>query len=172
MRNAQIGFLNQIIVKDLNLSEKASIKKLNRIKHLNLLDLGINAEIRSGNFIGVPIKGTIDDAIHFEKQNIYIGTSSSILRGNYFDVVEEIIIGENVVFGGNGSEIWTHGFDVKRNMLVGNVIFGNDIFIGSNCIFTKGISICNNVTIGPSTVVYKSIDEEGVYSSQKLYKVK
>ena len=172
MRNAQIGFLNQIIVKDLNLSEKASIKKLNRIKHLNLLDLGINAEIRSGNFIGAPIKGTIDDAIHFEKQNIYIGTSSSILRGNYFDVVEEIIIGENVVFGGNGSEIWTHGFDVKRNMLVGNVIFGNDIFIGSNCIFTKGISICNNVTIGPSTVVYKSIDEEGVYSSQKLYKVK
>lgn len=172
MRKAQIGFLNLIIVNELNLKEKSSIHKQNRLKYLNQLHLDVNAEIRSGNFIGAPIKGTIDDAIHFEKQNIFIGKNSSILRNNYFDVVEEINIGENVVFGGNGSEIWTHGFDVHRKMLVGKVTFGNNIFIGSNCIFTKNVSVIGNTSIGPASVIYKSIIEEGVYSTHNIRKIK
>ncbi|MEZ4792894.1 MAG: hypothetical protein R2783_05390 [Gelidibacter sp.] len=172
MRNAKIGFLNQIIVEDLILSEKASIKKRNRLKYLNKLHLGYNAEIRSGNFIGAPIKGTVDAAIHFEKQNIFVGKNSSVLRNNYFDVVEEVHIGENVVFGGNGSEIWTHGFDVNRKMLVGKVIFGDNIFIGSNCVFTKNVEVVGNTSIGPLSVIYKSITEPGVYSTHEIRKIK
>ena len=172
MREAKIGFLNQILVDKLSLDKKASISKMNRFKHLNILDLKFNAEIRSGNFIGAPVKGTLDDAIDFSNQNIYVGKNTSILRSNYFDVVDEIIIGENVVFGGNGSEIWTHGFTVYRKMLSGKIVFENDIFIGSNCIFTKGISIVSETTIAPASVVYKSITEKGVYTSHELRRVK
>ena len=172
MRNSKIGCFNQIIVNDLNLSEKSSIQKRNRLKYLNQLHLGFNAEIRSGNFIGAPIKGTIDDAIHFENQNMFVGKNSSILRCNYFDVVEAINIGENVVFGGNGSEIWTHGFDVNRRMLVGKVTFGDNIFIGSNCIFTKNVEVISNTSIGPASVIYKSITEPGVYSTHEIRKIK
>jgi acetyltransferase-like isoleucine patch superfamily enzyme len=172
MRSAKIGFLNQIIVATLSLENKASIHKMNRIKNINVLELGLNAEIRSGNFIGAPAKGTLDDAIKFSNQNIFIAENSSILRSNYFDVVDEISIGINVVFGGNGSEIWTHGFTVNREMLAGKVKFGNNIFIGSNCIFTKGVTITNNVTIGPGSVIYKSITESGIYSSHEIRKVK
>ena len=65
-----------------------------------------------------------------------------------------------------------HGFDTDRNMLVGKVVFKNDIFIGSKCTFTKGIEVVNNTTIGPGSVVYKNIDEGGLYSSQQLVKIK
>lgn len=172
MRTAKIGFLNQIIVNKLTLEDKASILKMNRIKNINILSLKFNTEIRSGNFIGAPVKGTVDDAIKYSNQNIYVAENSSILRNNYFDVVEEIIIGKNVVFGGNGSEIWTHGFTVNRKMLVGKVIFENDIFIGSNCIFTKGISVLSETTITPGSVIYKDVTEKGIYSTHQIRKVK
>src|SRR5690606_33855598 len=96
MKTAKIGFLNQILVDKLILEENASIFKMNRIKNINILSLKEKAEIFSGNFIGAPSKGKFDDAINFENQNIYIDQNSSILRGNYFDVVDEIIIGQNV----------------------------------------------------------------------------
>lgn len=172
MRGAKIGFLNQILVDKLSLENNASISKMNRIKSINILSLKDNAEIRSGNFIGAPVRGTVDEAINFENQNIYVNRNSSILRSNYFDVVDEIIIGENVVFGGNGSEIWTHGFTVNREMLSGKVIFENDIFIGSNCIFTKGITVVSETTIAPASVIYKSIIEKGIYSTHELRRVK
>lgn len=172
MRSAKIGFFNQIIVEKLSLDKNASIFKMNRIKNINILSLKHNAEIRSGNFIGAPARGTVDDAINYDKQNVYIERDSSILRSNYFDVVDEIIIGENVVFGGNGSEIWTHGFTVNRKMLADKVVFENNIFIGSNCIFTKGISITSETTIAPGSVIYKSITTKGIYSTHELRKVK
>src|SRR5690606_29128857 len=138
----------------------------------NILSLKEKAEIVSENFIGASRNGKFDDAINFENQNIYIDQNSSILRGNYFDVVDEIIIGQNVVFGGNGSEIWSHGFTVNRKMLAGKVIFENDIFIGSNCIFTKGITVVSETTIAPASVIYKSILEKGIYSTHELRRVK
>jgi acetyltransferase-like isoleucine patch superfamily enzyme len=172
MENASIGYLNQIIAHTLILKEKSKIDRRNRIKNLNLVSLDFNALIRSENFIGAPIKGTIDKAIKFENQNLYIGRDSAILRDHYFDVVEEVIIGNNVIFGGGRSEVWSHGFDLNRNMLVGKIIFGNNIFIGSNCVFTKGISICNDVTIAPGSVIYKSINEKGIYSTHEIRKIK
>lgn len=172
MVNAKIGSLNQIIVDELIINSKSIINKRNRIKDLNILVLESNSEIRSDNFIGAPVKGVIDEAIDFSNQNLYIGKNSSILRKNYFDVVDEIYIGENVVFGGNGSEIWTHGFDTNRKMLKGKVEFGDNIFIGSNCVFTKNISIVGGTTIGPASVIYKSIYTPGVYSTHEMRKVK
>ena len=77
MENAQIGFFNQIIVNDLTLKDNSTIKKRNRLKHLNILVLKNNSEIRSDNFIGAPVRGTVDDSIDFLNQNLYIGRNSS-----------------------------------------------------------------------------------------------
>ncbi|UTW67157.1 hypothetical protein KFE94_03295 [bacterium SCSIO 12643] len=170
--NARIGYLNYINVEELILSNGSSIFKLNRLKSLNRVVLGVNSVITSKNFLGGPKKGLAFAGMSFKDQNVIIGEGSSILRSNYFDVVRKIKIGNNVVFGGNGSEIWTHGFDTKRNMLVGTVEFGNNIFIGSNCVFTKSIVVCDEVSIGPLSTVYKSISVAGVYSTHKLEKVK
>lgn len=167
MTAAKIGKFNFIDAQKIDIGKHSVIKKFNRIKHLNSLVLGEKSIIFSFNFIG----GS-RDIKDLTNQNLFLDNDAEILRNNYFDVTDEIIIGKNVVFGGNGSEIWTHGFDTDRNMLTGKVVFENDIFIGSNCIFTKGINIVSNTTIGPGSVVYKSIDKSGLYSSQQLMKIK
>jgi acetyltransferase-like isoleucine patch superfamily enzyme len=166
MSNSIIGNFNYIDAKTVSI-QFGIIKKFNRIKHLNQLYLKERSVVFSWNFIG----GNRDEE-NTKFQNLSLGMDSEILRNNYFDVTNEIMIGNNVVFGGNGSEIWTHGYDTGRKMLTGKVIFKNDIFIGSKCIFTKGVEVESNTTIGSGSVVYKSITESGLYSSQQLVKVK
>ncbi|MDB4533246.1 hypothetical protein N9242_00120 [Vicingaceae bacterium] len=163
--NSKIGKFNYIEAKNVTI-KKGIINKFNRIKHINNLGLAENSMIFSKNFIG----GSKNQK-NKEYQNLILGSDSEILRNNYFDVTSEIKIGNNVVFGGNGSEIWTHGFDLDRNILLGTVVFENDIFIGSKCIFTKGVKVVSETTIGPGSMVYKSILESGMYSSHQLLKV-
>ena len=165
LENSRIGKFNYIEAKNVSI-KKGLINKFNRIKHLNNLSLAENSIIFSKNFIG----GSKSQK-NKENQNLILGSDSEILRNNYFDVTSEINIGNNVVFGGNGSEIWTHGFDLDRNILLGTVVFENDIFIGSKCTFTKGVRVVSETTIGPGSVVYKSILESGMYSSHQLLKV-
>jgi acetyltransferase-like isoleucine patch superfamily enzyme len=170
LTDARIGFLNFVTVKTLELSPEAYINNRNRIKHLNHIIIKENGLINKGNFIGAQAEDT--DGFDFNLQNLYVGRSSEIQRHNYFDVVRPIEIGNNVVFGGEGSEIWTHGFETNRTLLTGGVTFGNDIFIGSKCIFTKSIRVTDNVTIAPGSVVYKSITEPGIYSTHQLVKIR
>jgi acetyltransferase-like isoleucine patch superfamily enzyme len=135
-----------------------------------MLTINENGLINMGNFIGA--QKTNEGQFKFDSQNLVLGKRSEILRNNYFDVVRPIIIGDNVVFGGQGSEIWTHGFEVDRTMLLGGVTFGDNIFIGSKCIFTKNVQVGNNITIGPGSIVYKSINESGFYSSHQIEKIR
>lgn len=169
---AKIGNFNYIKCAFLTLKKGASINKFNRLKNINKLELKKEAMIFSWNFIsGIP-KGSSHHALEFNNQNICLGENSALLRKNYIDLVDEITIGSNVVFGGNGSEIWTHGFDTKRNFLKGKVSFGNNIFVGSKCIFTKGISIADETSFASGSVIYKSILERGTYSTHQLRKIK
>lgn len=170
LENATIGAFNLIITKQLIMKNNSVIRSRNRIKNLNSIQMEENSTIYKYNFIGGPSIG--EEPLKFELQNLELGKNSDILRGNYFDLVRPIVIGENVVFGGEGSEIWTHGFDSERNMLVGEVQFGNNIFIGSGCIFTKNVFVDNNITIGPGSVIYKSIYEPGFYTTHQILKVK
>jgi acetyltransferase-like isoleucine patch superfamily enzyme len=167
MDNAKIGKFNFIDAQFIDIGKGSLINKLNRIKNLNKLNLGEKSIIFSSNFIG----GS-KDIKDIKNQNLDLDNDAEILRNNYFDVTNEIIIGKNVVFGGNGSEIWTHGYDTDRNILTGKVVFEDNIFIGSKCIFTKGVTVVSNTTIGPGSVVYKNVDESGLYSSQQLVKIK
>lgn len=172
MKGAKIGYLNYIKIETLTMSEGSLIYNRNRVKNLHEVTMGKESTITKGNFIGGQRKGLKFEGFDFSLQNLIVGDRTNILRNNYFDVVRPIEIGKNVVFGGEGSEIWTHGFETNRKMLVGKVTFGDDIFIGSGCIFTKSIHIVSNVTIGPGSVIYKSIEEQGFYTTHQIVKVK
>lgn len=171
MVNARIGYFNLIKVNHLIMGDKSYIHKKNMIKNLNEVIMKNKAGIFSNNFIGGINKENKSENFDFALQNLIIGNRSAVNRRNYFDVLRPIIIGDNVVFGGEGSEIWTHGFDLDRNLLPGGVTFGDNIFIGSKCVFTKNINICDKVTIGPGSVIYKSIKEPGFYTTHQIVKV-
>lgn len=170
LQDAKIGAFNLIIVAKLKLASGAGILNRNKIKHLNILEIKEDGLINKGNFIGA--QKTSEGTFRFDLQNLTLGKRSEINRNNYFDLVRPITIGDNVVFGGEGSEIWTHGFELDRTMLTGEVTFGDNIFIGSKCIFTKNVNVASGVTIGPGSVIFKSINESGFYSSHQIQKIR
>lgn len=174
MHNAQIGSFNFIDAKDLVMNQGSIIKRFNRFKHLNMLHLDELALIQSHNGIFAPEKNAKDYevAFDFSSQNLFLGRSSELLRKNFVDLTRSLTIGNNVVVGGNGSEFWTHGFDIHRNMKLGQIKIGNNVFIGTKCIFSPGASVIGNVIIAPGSVVYKDIKESGLYSSNSLFMIK
>ena len=172
LSNARIGRFNYIKTDNLTMEKSSHINKFNRIKNLHTLKLGERSRIFDRNFIGGSPKGIGVEGFDFQEQKVMLGKDTAVNRGNFFDVVRSIIVGDNVVFGGFGAEIWTHGFEIDRTMLVGGVEFGNDIFIGSKCVFTKSVKIVDGVTLGPASVIYKSITEKGIYSTHNIYKVR
>lgn len=138
------------------------IKSRNVIKRIDSFILENNSSIVSSNhFIGTSLN---------LKRNLQfsLGEGSVITSNHYFDFVDNIILGSNVVIAGNQTQIWTHGFDVKRNMISAPITLGNNIYIGSRCLILLGVEICDNVSIGAGTCVSRSISESGFYVSQNL----
>ena len=80
-----------------------------------------------------------------------------------------ITIGDDVQIT-RGVTILTHGYDwsvLKRkyNHLLGssgNVVIGNNVFIGMNAIILKNVKIGNNVVIGAGSVVTKNVPDDCV----------
>tara|TARA_B110000211_G_C14090507_1_gene558751 strand:+ start:2433 stop:2936 length:504 start_codon:yes stop_codon:yes gene_type:complete len=84
---------------------------------------------------------------------------------------KEIIIGDNLVCGGNVS-IWDSDFhqlnSIDRKQNTGTIHskkieIGDDIFIGANSIILKGVKIGNRSIIGAGSVIRKDIGEDELW---------
>lgn len=99
---------------------------------------------------------------------LILGENSLITHKHMIDITDIVTIDNNVVLGGRPSELWTHGFDIYRNMITGPITIGNDIYIGSRCTIYQNVYIHDNVVVGASTCVSKNINEKGFYVSNQL----
>jgi len=155
-KEAYIGF-SYINVKQIRIETNAKIKHLVRMKGLEKIFLKEGSYI--GNHNSLYCNVTIGDKGHFT-----LGKNSELVSRNALDLTSDITIGNNVIIGGYGSQFWTHGFDVYRNRLQGEIFIADNVYIGSSTIFNLGVSICSNVSIGAASVVSKSISESGFYA--------
>jgi len=164
---ARIGHFNIVRCHILKMSPSSRIDKFNHIKHPHSVTLGKNSVIGTRNhFVGTragltPFK---------EYENIIIGQETIITVGHLFDLSDTITLGDNITFGGRGTEVWTHGFDLNHVKIQAPVTIGDDVYVGSRCIIIQGVEICGNVSLGAGTVVPKSIVEPGFYVSSQLFK--
>ena len=168
MENAAqiVGWGNIIIgVHSVQIREGATINKLNRFWNFNSMELGQRSVIRSQNVFF----GTINNVSSFKQyENVFIGSDSIITGKHSFDLSDEVRIGNDVTFGGSGSEIWTHGFDLEHTKIQAGIIIGNKCYIGSRAMLMLGCNICDNVSVAGGTVVSKPITESGFYVSTQL----
>lgn len=162
----RIGSFNFIKVNTLKING-GTINRLNRILNANEINVEKGALINVGNkIIGSKLSRS---EIHSNQMNLFLGNNCEILRNCIVDLSGgEIFMKANVVLGGVGTQIWTHGFNNYRVFVKGGVNLGVDIFIGSRSIITQGVTVCNNVIIGAGSVVAKSIVEPGFYVSSQL----
>lgn len=96
---------------------------------------------------------------------------SKIMGHHYFDIIQDIEIGERSIFAGAFSQCWTHSYiygTEKHARLDGSITIGNNCYIGASCIILPGIKIGDNITLGAGTICSKSINKPGAYVSSTL----
>src|SRR5690606_30450098 len=91
---------------------------------------------------------------------------NNVLFNNYCSVncFEEILIGDNSWFG-EGVRFYDHNHRYKsmdvpftdQGYTVGRIIVGRNVWIGSNTVILKGVSIGDGCVIGANNLIYKSL---------------
>lgn len=169
IKTGKIGPFNQIFVNELRMNKGSEIRKFNRFKLVNRISMDEDSHINNRNSV---VGLFVSSNQHRDDCNFYLGRHSLITHCHNLDCTDEIYIGDNVVFGGKGSQVWTHGFDIFRNMVTGSVTVGiaggGGIYVGSRCTICQNVSICDRTVIGAATCVSKSIVDSGFYVSNQL----
>lgn len=159
-----IGHFNRIETEELIMRPKSRIYFMNNIILMNHVAIAEGGGIlRKNHVIGFALE---------TDSNLTIGTNSLVTCGHKIDCTSPVSMGSDVVIAGNHSQIWTHGFDVYRNIIRKEVRIGNNVYIGSASLILGGVIICDKVSIGAGSVVSKSIEEQGFWVSSNLYRKK
>jgi acetyltransferase-like isoleucine patch superfamily enzyme len=157
--------MSLIDTQELILESQAKIKHLVRIKGVKSVIMKSGSYL--GNYNSLYCNSRIGDQGSFK-----LGNNSDVVRKNSFDLTDDVTIGDNVVVGGFGSQFWTHGFDIHRNRVQGEIVIGDNVYIGSSTSINLAVSVLSNVSIGCSSVVSKSIIDEGFYAGNPAVKKK
>lgn len=161
----RIGPLNWIQCAEFCMGRGSVMGRLNAVRMLTFFRLGEGAVVVNRNcFFGTrpgisPFK---------EHERITIGPDSIITSHHAFDAADEITLGRDVTFGGSGSQVWTHGFDLDHVKVQSPVVLGDRVYVGTRVLVLPGVSICDHVSIGAGSVVSSSIQEPGFYVSSLL----
>lgn len=137
-------YLMMVAVSDVNdrkriVSELPPQTKYFTFVHPTALIMDENVEIGDGSFIG---------AYSIITTNVKIGQHSILNRGNQ--------IGHDTIIGDFFSAM-------PGAVVSGNVIIGEQVYMGTNSSIKEKLHICSNVTIGSNGAVVKNIITGGVY---------
>lgn len=166
--NAEISFLSYIEGRTIILMKHSKVYRFVTIKGVNKLLLGETSILGVGTKV---ITRHCDRLYSREYGNFIIGESCVITNNNYFDVLDNIELKDNVVIGGGFSKFFTHGFDVNNNRVQGSISIGNNCYFGTSCIVQPGVKVCDYVVFTPGTVIYKDVHESGTYSSSEIKRI-
>ena len=166
---ARIRHLNVIICRKLIMKKGASIGKLNFIKGNFDLVMDERADINMQN----KITSILRDELKRGRSKLHMRYHAKIGVGHLVDMTDNITIGENSMIAGAGSQLWTHGFYFSKvgdkvSRIDGEILIGNNCYIGAKCVICAGVSIPAITTIGANCCISKSLEKSGLYVSQPL----
>lgn len=165
--NTRIGHLNCIKVRRLIARTDSEIGLLNWLSGQFSVTLQEQAVVGARNVIT-----RADVAREIGPAYLRIGRCSKITAGHKLDLLRTISFGEHSILAGQGSQLWTHGyvheFGGRRFRVDGAITIGNNVYIGSACVFNPGVYIANEVAIGSQCCVSKDLLLPGLYANQPL----
>ena len=182
---ARIG-MSFIRVKRLVVEEGARIGRLNYIK-IEELRMEQSSSIKHANLIRGPFKLWIREKGSMTSQNkirrayppitygisvLEIGTETHIVSNQFLDLTKSIKFGSRSQVAGIGAQFWTHGYihfkNQERARIDGDIRIGDNVYIGSRCVFNAGVTVGDNITIGSNSTISKDLLEPGLYVNQPL----
>ena len=167
--------INKYILKINNVSINNGIHKQIRgilfLRNYGKLEFGENCRINSqhkANPIGGQVRMSIvvyRDAFLKFGNNVGISNSAIVCK-------KRIIIGDNVLIGGDCKIYDTDFHSINWNVRAGNdnqvkhseINIGNNVFIGAGCIILKGVKIGDRSIIGAGSVVSKNVLEDEIWA--------
>ena len=104
---------------------------------------------------------------------MFLGKGTGVTSNNYFDLTNSISFGENCQVAGINSQFWTHGYmhadkGIDRIRIDGKIEIGNNVYIGSRCLFNPGVKVADAINIGANSVISKDLKKPGMYVNQTL----
>lgn len=166
--SVKIGHLNLVLIPKINLARKAKIGYLNILKGPFNLKLNEKAAIGNKNYITRGFLG-----LTYGESVLELGELTKVTTGHHLDLTRSIIFGDFSILAGIRSQMWTHGYyhaetGKERIRIDGEINIGNNVYIGSGCIFNPGVKLQNAIHIGGGSVISKNLLEPGMYVGQKL----
>ena len=162
-----IGHFNFIKTKTFYVSGGGKIKHFNIIRGLFDFNIMDKAWIHSFN----KISSRVGTAEQYHTPKFVLGKGAAIMVHHIFDVTDDIIIGDNTLIAGSGSQFYTHSFCMTKEgcyRVDGTISLGKSNYIGTNSIVCAGIKTVDFVTIGANTTVTKDLDQSGLWVSSQL----
>lgn len=165
---ARIGHFNVIRIRRLIIRTNSAIGSLNWLAGSFSVILQEQAEIGARNVI---TRAAVAKEIGYA--HLRIGRWSKITAGHKLDLLRTISFGEYSILAGLGSQLWTHGYVHEsagsgRFRVDGAITVGNNVYIGSACVFNPGVCIVDDVAIGSQCCVSKDLLLPGFYVNQPL----
>ena len=164
---ARIGPLNIIRTRRLVMRQEAAIGRMNVIHGAFSVWLRRMAMIGNRNIINQgPLPDTAGPVL------LRLGVWTKITASHYVNVSDSVLLGALTTIAGAGSQMWTHGFvqlpDLNRPMVRGKIQIGRNVYIGSHCCLSPGITIGDGVAVGAHSSVATSLTQPGVYVPASL----
>ncbi|RLJ64375.1 transferase family hexapeptide repeat protein [Lacinutrix venerupis] len=128
------------------------------------LNIGDNVKIANGNNFTCNTLIIGDNTVFHSNNNIVgsgvfkIGNNSRVINNHYFDVWNNITIGNDSWIAGKNSEFWTHGSIHTKTGKNLDIEIGDNNYIGSSCKFAPGVKIGSINIVGLGSVVTNSFN--------------
>lgn len=111
--------------------------------------------------------------IQIEDGQLVIGNNTFFNNFCTVNCLKKITIGDNCLFG-EGVKIYDHNHNYrdtdkpinKQGYNFGEVVIGDNCWIGSNVVIVKGVSIGDNVIIGANSIIFEDIPSNHIVKSQ------
>jgi acetyltransferase-like isoleucine patch superfamily enzyme len=166
--NARVGHGNFISIDAFLLAENSYVGHLNRMVGPLFLVLSEYAGIGNLNRVLRAKKG-----VTWGRSMLKLGRWSKITSRHVVDCSRSVIIGDYSIVAGCGSQLWTHGYlhapqGLGRFRIDGSIRIGNNVYIGSACVFNAGVRVSDAITVGAASCIARSLDVPGLYVSQPL----
>lgn len=165
---SKIGHLNLFFNSKIELSNNTKIGYLNIFKGPFSLILDHKAAVGNKNYLS---RGAL--GLTYGKSDLKLGELTKITTGHHLDLTRSIVLGDFSILAGIRSQMWTHGYyhaetGKDRIRIDGEIHIGNNVYVGSGCIFNPGIKVLNGIHIGGGSVISKNLTEQGMYVGQAL----
>ena len=166
--NAKIGHLNIVLNSSIHMQANAQIGYMNILKGPFKLYLKEKAALGNKNYLTRAKSGiTYGDSI------LQLGKLTKITTSHHLDLTRSVFFGDFSILAGIRSQLWTHGYyhsdqGADRVRIDGEIFVGNNVYIGSGCIFNPGVRVADAVHVGGGCTVSKNLDKSGMYVNQGL----